>query len=143
MAEKERYIIRIGNREVEVNPEVYYAYYRMERQELWQEEKKRDHKEVSYDALDDRETLGIDNMTDITALTMDEIVAARELRDKVRHAVALLPRAERELIQAIYYKEVSERDVAVKLGMSQNRVFKNRLRILEKLRRILDAAGLF
>ena len=138
MAEKEQYLVRVGKRLVEVSPEVYYAYFQMRRQEQWQEEKKQEHKEVSYDALDDGDTLGIENVADVTAPTLDEIVFASEIREKVRHAIALLPKAERELIQAIYYKERSERDVAEKLGVSQNKVFKNRQRILEKLRLMLD-----
>lgn len=40
MAEKEVYIIKVEGELVEVSPEVYYAYFRMERQERGQEEKK-------------------------------------------------------------------------------------------------------
>ncbi len=39
MAEKEHYIIGVKGKLVEVTPEVYYAYYRMKRQEEWQEKK--------------------------------------------------------------------------------------------------------
>ena len=40
MAEKDKYIIKVEGKLVEVTPEVYYAYFRMERQERSQEEKK-------------------------------------------------------------------------------------------------------
>ena len=33
MAEKENYVIRVEGNVVEVSPEVYYAYFHMERQE--------------------------------------------------------------------------------------------------------------
>lgn len=39
MADKEKYVIKIQGQLVEVSPEVYYAYFHMERQERWQEEK--------------------------------------------------------------------------------------------------------
>ena len=55
MAEKDKYIIKVEGKLVEVTPEVYYAYFRMERQERGQEEKKAYNKVMSYDALDDEE----------------------------------------------------------------------------------------
>ena len=98
---------------------------------------------LSYDALDDPETLGIENVMDVTAPTLEEVAEARELRDRVRHAVALLPRAERDIIRAIYYEELSERDVAESEGVSQNKIFKQRQKALAKLRLLLDIARIF
>ena len=40
MADKEKYLINIQGKLIEVSEDVYYAYFRMERQERWQEEKK-------------------------------------------------------------------------------------------------------
>lgn len=143
MAEKERYVINIQGRLIEVSEDIYYAYFRMERQERWQEEKKIEHKVISYDSFDDQEMLGIENVVDATALTLEEIAEAHELRDRVRHAVELLPKAERELIRAIYYEELTERDVAGREGVSQNTVFKQRQRALAKLRLLLGIAKIF
>lgn len=56
MADKEKYMIKVEGKLVEVTPDVYYAYFRMERQERWQEEKQQGHAVMSYDALDDGET---------------------------------------------------------------------------------------
>lgn len=143
MTYKEKYFIKIQGKLIEVSEEVYYAYYRMERQERWQEEKKVEHNVLSYDALDDPERLGIENVVDVTALTLEEVAEAHELRDRVRHAVALLPKAERNLIRAIYYEELSERDVAKSEGVSQNKIYKQRKRALAKLRLLLDIAKVF
>lgn len=82
-------------------------------------------------------------MVDVTAPTLEEVVEAHELRERVRHAVSLLPKAERELIRAIYYEELTERDVAESEGVSQNKIFKQRQRALAKLRLLLDVAGTF
>ena len=140
MEDKEKYMINIQGKLIEVSEDVYYAYFRMERQERWQEEKKMEHKVMSYDSLDDQDVLGIENVVDVTAPTPEEIAEAHELRDRVRYAVELLPKAERELIRAIYYEELSERDVAEREGVSQNKVFKQRQRALAKLRLLLDIA---
>lgn len=143
MADKEKYMIKIQGKLIEVSEDVYYAYFRMERQERWQEEKKAEHNVLSYDAMDNSETLGIENVVDVTAPTLEEVAAGHELRDRVRHAVSLLPKAERELIRAIYYEELTERDVAKSEGVSQNKIYKQRQRALSKLRLLLDIAGVF
>lgn len=52
MADKEKYMIKVEGKLVEVTPEVYYTYFRMERQERGQEEKKAYNQVMSYDALD-------------------------------------------------------------------------------------------
>jgi len=67
MAEKEKYMINIEGKLIEVSPDVYYAYFRMERQERGQEEKKLRNSVVSYDALDTEETMGEETMADLVA----------------------------------------------------------------------------
>ena len=100
--------------------------------------KKIEHNVMSYDSLDDQDMLGIENVVDVTAPTLEEIVEVHELRDRVRHAVELLPKAEREMIRSIYYEELTERTTAEREGVSQNKVFKQRQRALAKLRLLLD-----
>ena len=62
---------------MEVSPEVYYAYFRMERQERGQEEKKQRNAVVSYDALDSDETVGLETMPDLTSPSMEDLMVMR------------------------------------------------------------------
>ena len=143
MADKEKYVIKIQGQLVEVSPEVYYAYFHMERQERWQEEKQQEHGVMSYDALDNAETVGQENIADAGSPGLEENIIAEELRSRVRHAVAALPKAERELIQAIYYEGLSERVYAKQHGISQRGANKQRRKILSKLKMFLDFMGIF
>ena len=95
MADNEKFYIRLHGKKIEVSEEVYYAYYRMERQERWQEEKKQEHDVVSYDAMDNGETVGAEAIRDLEAPSMEELAIARELSERLRHIVAALPKAER------------------------------------------------
>ena len=104
MADKEKYMIKIQGALIEVSEDVYYAYFRMERQERWQEEKKQEHEVVSYDALDNGETTGAEAIQDMATPSMEEIAIANELNERLHHAVAALPKAERDLIRAIYFE---------------------------------------
>lgn len=128
---------------IEVSEDVYYAYFRMERQERWQEEKKQEHEVVSYDALDNGETVGAEAVPDLTSPSMEDMAIAKDLNDRLHHAVAALPKAERDLIRAIYFEGMTEKDYAETTGMSQTGVSYRRRKILSKLKLFLGIMGSF
>ena len=143
MADKEKYMIKVEGKLVEVTPDVYYAYFRMERQERWQEEKQQGHAVVSYDALDDGETVGAEAVPDLTTPSMEEAVMTREIHEKLHRALDALPKAERELIQAIYFDGFTEKEYAVSSGLSQQGVSYRLRKVLSKLRIFMDFIGSF
>ena len=143
MADKEKYMIKVEGKLVEVTPDVYYAYFRMERQERWQEEKQQGHAVMSYDALDDGETVGVEVVPDLTTPSMEEAVMTREIHEKLHRAVDALPKAERELIQAIYFDGFTEKEYAVSSGLSQQGVSYRLRKILSKLRIFMNFMGSF
>ena len=115
----------------------------MERQERWQEEKQWGHAVVSYDALDDGETVGVEVVPDLTTPSMEEAVMTREIHEKLHRAVDALPKAERELIQAIYFDGFTEKEYAVSSGLSQQGVSYRLRKILSKLGTFMDFMGSF
>ena len=143
MADKEKYMIKVEGKLIEVTPDVYYAYFRMERQERWQEEKQQGHAVMSYDALDDGETVGVEVVPDLTTPSMEEAVMTREIHEKLHRALDALPKAERELIQAIYFDGFTEKEYAVSSGLSQQGVSYRLRKILSKLRNFMDFIGSF
>lgn len=143
MADKEKYMIKVEGKLVEVTPDVYYAYFRMERQERWQEEKHQGHAVMSYDALDDGETVGVEVVPDLTTPSMEEAVMTREIHEKLHRALDALPKAERELIQAIYFDGFTEKEYAVSSGLSQQGVSYRLRKILSKLRIFMNFLGSF
>ena len=143
MADKEKYLIKIQGKLIEVSEDVYYAYFHMERQERTQEEKQKRNDVFSYDSLDDGEIVGIESIADMTAPSLEEQAIAKEMHERLHHAVAALPRNERDLIRAIYFEGKTEREYAKQRGCSQNKVFKRRIKILSKLKMFLDFMGSF
>ena len=139
MADKEKYVIKIQGDLIEVSKDVYYAYFRMERQERTQEEKLQRNSVFSYDALD----AGAEYIVDMTTPSMEEIVMAEELHEKLNRAIAALPRAERELIKAIYFDELTEEKYAKSNGMSQTGVNYRHGKILSKLKLFMNVLESF
>ena len=138
MADKEKYLIRLQGKVIEVSEDVYYAYFQMERQERTQDEKHQRNHVVSYDALDNGETVGAEAFADLEAPSMEELVIAKELRKRLHYAIEALPRVERELIRAIYFKGKTESAYAKHTGMSQTGVSYRRRMILSKLKLFFD-----
>lgn len=130
-------MIKIQGKLIEVSEDVYYAYFRMERQERTQEEKKQRNDVVSYDALDNGETVGLENMPDMVTPSMEEVAMANEIKERLHRAISLLPKAERELIRAIYFDNKTEMTYAREVGMSQTGVSYQRRKILSRLKDLL------
>lgn len=136
MAEKEKYIINIQGELVEVSPDVYQLYIRLEREEHAQEDRVQRH-EVSYDALDNGETVGEEMFAD-DAPTPEEQAISNEIHDMLHRAIAALPRAERELIKALYFDEIKPEDYAKSIGMTVRGVNKRRVKSLLRLKAFVN-----
>ncbi len=138
MADRQQYMIRVKGKLVEVSPEVYYAYYRMARQEEWQEEKKKDHNVMSYDALDTDDFIGLEAIPDTDSPGVEEIVTEKDLKERLHRAIETLSQPEKELIQAIYFEGITEREYAERYGISQMGANKRHRKMLSKLRILMN-----
>ena len=136
MAEKENYIINIQGELVEVSPDIYQLYFRMERQERNQVETSQRH-EVSYDALDNEESGGVERFAD-DAPTPEEQAIAQDINVRLHQVIEALPKAERELIKALYFEGMTEQEYARTLKIRQSTVSYSRLRTLSKMRKFCD-----
>lgn len=141
MAEKEKYIINVQGELVEVSPDVYQLYIRLEREEHAQEDRVQRH-EVSYDALDNGETVGEEMFAD-EAPTPEEQAITNEIHDMLHRAIAALPRAERELIQAIYFDGLTEQEYAKMKKTQQQNISYKLLRTLSKMKKFCNVLGSF
>lgn len=136
MTEK-KYYIPTPQGVIEVPYDVYYAYWHMARQERGQEESDRQHGVYSYDALDTNEMLGIESVPDLDRPSVEELALTKVIREWLRRCIALLPKGERELIQALYYDGRSEREYSRRLGISQKAVNKRRSKVLKHLGKMM------
>jgi len=143
MADKEQYMIRVKGKLVEVTPEVYYTFYRMKRQEEWQDQKKKDHNVMSYDALDTEDFVGVETIPDTDSPGVEEILMEKDLKKRLSQAVEALPKLDRELIQAIYFKGTSAEQYAESIGMTKRGVNKRLQKILSKIRIIMNVLECF
>lgn len=129
----ERYI-KIDDKLVAVTEEVYYTYYHMGRQRRTQAEKDTRRRIASYDALDTDDGLGVDLLVDKDSPSVEDVVIAKVMAEKLHRCLVLLPEAEQELLRALYFEGQSERKYAEILGITQKAVNKRRHKALAQLK---------
>ncbi|MCK3934800.1 sigma-70 family RNA polymerase sigma factor [Streptococcus suis] len=122
---------------LEVVREQYADFYRD--RERWRYLQKLDARNslLSLDGFTDSEGNPLDFITD-EAVDIAETVVNAVMVDRLKAALPLLSDSEQELIQAIFFDGLSEREVGARLGITQSVVNKRKARILIKLRKIIE-----
>ena len=122
---------------LEVVREQYTDFYRDK--ERWRYLKKLDtnHSLLSLEGFTDSEGNVIDFVVD-EAVDVAETVIHAAMVDRLKAALPLLSVSERALINAIFFEELSEREVGLRLGITQSIVNKRKAKILAKLRKIME-----
>ena len=122
---------------LEVVREQYADFYKDK--ERWRYLKKLDtnHSLLSLEGFTDSEGNVLDFIIDET-VDVAEIVVRAVMVDRLKVALPLLSDGEQALIQAIFFEELSEREVGLRLGITQSVVNKRKAKILAKLRTIIE-----
>ena len=122
---------------LEVMREQYTDFYRDK--ERWRYLRKLDTKNslLSLDGFVDDEGNALDFIAD-EAVDIAETVVNAVMVDRLKAALSLLSDSEQALIQAIFFEELSEREVGLRSGLTQSVVNKRKARILRKLRKIIE-----
>ena len=122
---------------LEVMREQYADFYK--EKERWRYLKKPDtnHRLLSLEGFTDSEGNVMDFIVDETVDVAETVVHA-VMVDRLKAALHLLSDGEQSLINAIFFEELSEREVGVRLGITQSVVNKRKAKILAKLRNIIE-----
>jgi DNA-directed RNA polymerase specialized sigma subunit len=141
-----KYEINVGNMSVKVTEEIYREYYKMKRRERYLEQDVKvgssivdpetgavigykPNKEDSIQRLLDKGKDFIDEQN------LEDIVVEKAMLYILQEAMKELNRQEKELIDNLFNKNMSVRDVAKKEKISHVAVMKRRDKVLEKLRK--------
>ena len=122
---------------LEVVREQYTDFYRDK--ERWRYLKKLDinHSLLSLEGFTESEGYPLDFIVDET-VDIAETVVHELMVDRLKAALPLLSDSEQALIHAIFFEELSEREVGLRLGITQSVVNKRKAKILLKLRKIIE-----
>ncbi len=137
MAEKKFYI-RVPGEKVEVTEEIYLTYYRSRRRDRAQRERDKYNGLVFYNSLDTDDTLGEEVIPDSDVPSVEDLAVNNILQEKLNHCLAMLSETERELINALYFEGLTERQFAKQTGKHYMTIHNRQVRVLLKLKKMID-----
>jgi RNA polymerase sigma factor (sigma-70 family) len=135
--------IKIGKELVSVSGEIYREYYKMGRRARYLEEdvkvgriKVEGDKVTFVDSKEDSIQRLMELGADFASNQLvEDIVADKAEMQILQKAMAELERDEQELIEAIYFQNLSTREIAKQEKVSQPAVVKRHKKVLDKLRK--------
>ena len=113
---KKEYYIYVRGKAVPVSEEVYKTYWKITEHEKYLQRKDRKHNVIPFSALD-YDGHFVDNIID-ERINLEKIVEVKMQIEKLNKALATLTKAERELMEAIFYREESLRSISRKEKVS-------------------------
>ena len=148
MAEREKYCIALDGQVFVVSRELYEAYYKGRRKEKYfahdlKEERTRVDKETgqvtvipsredSYERLLEAEKQFAEDAVDV-----EDAAIRAVLLEKLNQALHTLTDEESTIIHALFYQEISEAELAKRLGIARTTLQSRKYRILDKLKKLL------
>lgn len=130
-----RYYIKLKDEGlVEVSKEVYTTYYKMQREEKYQQERDLKNGLLHYNSWDSDRANGIDCIRD-PAAGIEECVSEKIMLETL---IEYIERHDRHKILALVAAGKKEDEIAAIIGISQSGVNKKKRRLLRKLAEILE-----
>ena len=137
--------IKIGKEQVSVSEEIYKEYYKMKRRERYLEEDIKvgriavDSEEETVEYIPSKED-SINRLMDLggdfeDAQMIEDILCDKATLLILQEAMAELNEKEQELINDLYYKDLTVREVAKEENISHVAVVKRHKKVLDKLKK--------
>ncbi|HGD5527843.1 TPA: sigma factor-like helix-turn-helix DNA-binding protein [Streptococcus agalactiae] len=133
---KKEYYLYVKGKAVPVSEEVYKAYWKITEHEKYLLRKDWKYGVIPFSTLDNDGHF-VDNIID-ERIDLEKIVEVKMQIEELNKAIATLTKKERELMEAIFYREESLRSIGKKEKVSYQAIGKRRDKILEKLRKLLE-----
>lgn len=132
----DRLFIPLHGMLMEVSEKDYLDFYKNRRRQKYIDERSAENGDFSYDMLTTDDFNGEDILPDKSE-PLDEQVVQKIMTDKLKSALPLLAEDEQKLIRENFYENLSERSLAEKYDVSQVAIHKRKVKILEKLKKIM------
>ena len=120
--DKKDYYLYVKGKAVKVSEEVYKAYWKITEHEKYLQRKDWKYDVIPFSALD-YDGHFVDNIID-ERVDLEKIVEVKMQIEELNKALATLTKKERELIEAIFYKEESLRSIGKKEKVSYQTIGK-------------------
>lgn len=129
---------KYNNELIEVPAEEHEAEEKRANHERHLRRRDRKHGLIAYESWDTDTLLGADMIPDRDVFVEDDAIH-EVMTDRLHEALTELTDAERELVEAIFFDELTEREYSAKSGIPQKTINDRKRRILLKLKKIMNS----
>lgn len=139
MKDKKNYYLFLGDLKVDVSEEVYKGYWQETNRENYLKRLDKENR-LGYfsEFVSDEVARSMEERLIDKAVDLEKLVEVKMQIEALNRALDNLSPEEREIIQALFYEEIPQRDLAKKLNISQGAVFRRKEKILRKLKVLLE-----
>ena len=137
-------VITVFGEKIEVSDELFAVYAHMDAHERYIMEEAPRGRVFSIDKMAE-DGMSLEAVSHQSAPSAEEILIAREDEQDTQHKLALLKEvvsqldgADRALIEAVYFENISMREYARRIGVSHSMIAKRRNRILHTLKKYFE-----
>lgn len=134
---EEKHFLPLCGSLMEVSKEIYIEFYKNRRRQRYLVEQSTSNRDFFYDMLTTEEFNGEDILVDSNA-DVAKLVERKIMLEMLWESLSMLTHKERELIHAIFFLGLSEREWSAKTGIPQKTINDRKHRILKKLKRIME-----
>ena len=131
---EKQYFVQVGNRQVEVNYEVYLEIYKDYLYEKNQERKRRRYNVLSLDAMNEENNNVYDFVPDPQSNTEEEAIHKATLH-RIKEVLKEIDKD--NIIMLHYFLDCSEQEIAVILGVPQYTVNRRKRKILNYIKKLV------
>ncbi|HGS8953054.1 TPA: sigma-70 family RNA polymerase sigma factor [Clostridioides difficile] len=135
---RKNYYLFVGDKKVDVTEKIYKEYWSETNRKnyLKRLDKKNKLSYFSEFAIEEKDRNIEERFAD-KSIDIEKLVAVKMQIAALHEALNKLNPEERELIQALFFQEIPQRDLAKKLNISQGAVFRRKEKTLKKLKEFL------
>ena len=135
---KKNYYLFVGDKKIDVSEKIYKEYWQETNRENYLKRLDRKNK-LSYfsELVTEEKDRTIEERFADKSIDIKKLVAVKMQIAALHEALNKLNPEEREIIQALFFEEIPQRDLAKKLNISQGAVFRRKEKTLKKLKEFL------
>ena len=135
---KKNYYLFVGDKKIDVSEKIYKEYWQETNRENYLKRLDRKNKLSYFSEFDTEEKdRTIEERFADKSIDIEKLVAVKMQIAALHEALNKLNPEEREIIQALFFEEIPQRDLAKKLNISQGAVFRRKEKTLKKLKEFL------
>jgi len=138
MENKKSYYIFLDDKKIDVSEKVYKEYWKETNRERYLYRLDKENHLRFFSELENEDSRSVEERLADSNVDVEKIFDVKFQIEELHKALDRLSPEEREIIQALFFDEKTQEEVAEKLGINQRTVGRKRNKILKKLKVILD-----